>query len=271
MSAVTLIIIINVVLYFANGLIFGDHLTPWLMMTGGTLLHPEAWYRVLTYGFAHDPSSFVHILCNMFVLFFFGPPVERKYGSAEFLLIYLLAIITGGLVWGIFNLGSSGPPMLGASGAVTAVVILFSFLYPNAQVFLMGIIPMPAWFAGIAFVVWDMIGGLNGTDGIAHDVHLSGAAFAAIYYFSKIRFTKITSIFSGSGLKSEQRKNQRYQTQSEREKSASGLSGNIKLQDEVDRILRKISQYGESSLTESERETLRYASREYQKKMNQEK
>ena len=259
-SAIAIIIVINVVLFLTNGLLYpeSNQLTETLLMKSGALKNPYQWYTLITYGFAHSPNSFMHILFNMLGLFMLGPPVERRYGKKEFFLFYFAALFFGGLVWGLFNLNSD-TGMLGASGAVTAVVILFILNYPRTYLFLFGIIPMPAWMAGLLFVGLDMFGAFGthvpGSGNIAHDVHLSGAAFALVYFFAKIRLSSFFSIFNF------------LHRPKVRIFPAEPIGFRSQMEKEVDRLLRKISEYGEESLTEEERQTLRDASRHYQDRM----
>ena len=257
-SVVTILIVINVALYLANGLFCPEtnFLTNLLSMHGETLRYPRYWFELLTYGFVQSPEDPRHILFNMIALFFFGPPIERRYGSREFLLFYLLAIVVGGLVWGIANLGAAQAGMLGASGAISAVVILFAFCYPHAQVLVFFIIPMPVWVFGIFYVVMDAIGALGGGIGgnVAHSVHLAGAGLAVVYWFSRIR---LENAFSSVSRWKKPRLKIHHVDDTPPQKDDP-------LEKEVDQILRKISRSGEASLTDAERETLRRASREYQ-------
>ncbi|MBQ9372522.1 MAG: rhomboid family intramembrane serine protease [Thermoguttaceae bacterium] len=271
-SATLLLIIVNVLLYLADSAVGHELFNNVMPLTGSVATSPLQWYRLLTYGFAHDPNGLMHIVCNMLVLFFFGFPLERKYGKAEFLIFYLVATVFAGAVWSVLHIGSE-VACLGASGAITALVILFAFTYPRAQIWLWAIIPMPAWLAGVLFVLYDAFMTNHGADNVAHDVHLSGAAFAAIYFFSKIRFTKL---FSGKRAGGGREKSSDRPTYTFAENqptlhrsTSSDTSADRKfkeLESTVDQILMKISEHGEDSLTEQERETLRYASREYQKR-----
>ncbi|MDO5566854.1 MAG: rhomboid family intramembrane serine protease, partial [Planctomycetia bacterium] len=254
-SAMAILILVNVVLFFANGLFTpnDNSITAYTAMFGTVLSHPFEWYRLVTYGFAHDPSNFKHILFNMITLFFFAPPVEQRYGKKEFFLIYFVSIISCGLVWGFMHWGSENS-MLGASGAISTIVILFALNYPHAQVLLFGIIPMPAWLLGVLYIVLDTMGTFNSGSNIAHDVHLTGAALALIYFFGRWRFSNLfrwPSLFN-------KKSNLRVWKDSPSSK-AEDTRANDKLEQEVDRLLRKISATGEESLTESERQTLREA------------
>lgn len=267
LSMIAWIILINVGLYLINGLFCPlNELTHYLAINGESMRNPLNWYRVLTYGFAHDPSGLGHILGNMLVLFFLGGLIEQKLGRKEFLLFYLFAIITGGLVWTLLHL-SSHAVLLGASGGVCGVVILFALYYPNIQLLLFGIIPMPAWLLGVMYVFFDMIGAMDSSSNVAHGVHLVGAGFAFLYYLSHFRFETFISKITDRSKKSNRNLNI-PENRSQSSKYASRSSKyESQLEKEVNRLLDKINESGESSLTESERNTLKKASREYQKRM----
>ncbi len=269
LSAVVILILLNVGLYVMNMTTSNGALFNRMALYGPYAANPLQWYRCLTYAFAHDPHGFMHILFNMLTLFFFGPHIERKYGKAEFMLFYLLSAVFGGVVWNLLHFGQMAGA-IGASGAVTAVVILFALNFPNVRILLWGILPLPAYVAGILFVLWDMFGASSGGDNIAHEIHLSGAVFAVAYFMMKIRFVGllgIKNIVNGPRLA-------RHTTGSEKRPTYSFTGANAsasdvdfaELEKKVDDILRKITRSGEESLTEKERETLRFASREYQKR-----
>src|SRR5205807_4832695 len=72
---------------------------------------------------------------------------------------------------------------LGASGAVTAVLVLFAFHYPSRVIYVMGVLPVPIWGFVLFSVAYDAFNFLKGYDrGVAVGVHLAGAAFAFAYY-----------------------------------------------------------------------------------------
>jgi membrane associated rhomboid family serine protease len=140
------------------------------------------YWQLLTYMFMH--GSWSHLLGNMIGLLFFGVYIERQLGSKEFLLFYLLCgILCGAASLAIYlAAGFFGVLLVGASGAVYAVLLLFAVIFPRATVFIMGIVPAPApllvaIYAGIA--VFEQVFGMN--QGVAHMTHLSGFAAAWIY------------------------------------------------------------------------------------------
>lgn len=61
--------------------------------------------QVITYMFVHDQKTFFHVFFNMLTLFFFGPMLERIWGSRKFLFYYMVCGVGAALVqeaiWGL--------------------------------------------------------------------------------------------------------------------------------------------------------------------------
>ena len=275
-SVVGWLIAINVVLWLADGLLFPHQhtLTNILTLKGDTLTQPWLWWKYLTYGFAHAPfdsqAGIWHILGNMIGLFFFGRAIEYRYGAREFLVFYLVSVVVCGLVWSLIGLATHQPPnsgVLGASGAITAVVVLFIFLYPKQTVLLFFVIPMPAWVLGVLLVVSNL-GGAAGylDDDIAYTVHLAGAAFAVLYYKFKWRLSSPFTNMSFSNPLKRQPKLRIHDPDSDDFDSGSDASKMDKLAEEEDRILEKIHRQGVESLTRKERKILEKRSRHYKER-----
>ena len=82
---------------------------------------------VLLYGFSH--SSFWHLIGNMWCLFIFGNAVNQRIGSQYYLMAYLAAVVLVGLPpWLFMPTG-----VIGASGAVYAVIGMALLLLPSAK------------------------------------------------------------------------------------------------------------------------------------------
>jgi membrane associated rhomboid family serine protease len=267
-SIVVTLVIINVVVYLVEifsptNLAVSPY--PWIVehlsLNLEDLSNPFYWFQFLTYGFLHSTKSPLHIVMNMFGLWMFGRFVEQRYGSAEFLRFYLASLIFSGVAWVLSQLlmGDTRGIALGASGGVTAVVILFVLNFPNVRVLLMFVWPIPAWVLGVAWVGFDILGAMNNESQIAHSAHLAGAAFAFIYFRAGWRFERITP----SGLsfqKMLKRLGQPKLRVHDPDHDEASLAR------EVDRILAKISREGEASLSRKERRTLEKASRKYQQR-----
>ena len=161
-SIVAQLIVVNVVLYFADMLLAQDHihwLTRNMAVTPDTVSSPLYWWQFLTYGFAHNPNHLWHIVGNMLTLGMFGRHVEPIYGRKEFLRFYLFTLLLCSVVWGLkerlfFPLHPHS--LIGASGAVTAVFMLFVFHYPHEKVLLGFVIPVPVWLVGLIVIVTNL-------------------------------------------------------------------------------------------------------------------
>jgi membrane associated rhomboid family serine protease len=252
-----IIIGITVVAFLLNALFFarGDDLKNWMSVGPETLFQPWLWWQWVTYAFAHESSGISHIFFNMLGLFFFGSAVERRLGRAEFVRFYLVAAVVGGIVHSVTMLIVGGPGVIGASGSVMACVILFCFLYPHANILLMMVFPIKAWVAGVMFAVLDLAGALSGTGNTAFNVHLAGMAFAALYHLGgwNLRFLDPTRWAAGGGPRLP-RRGPRLRVHDPERKLAKEAA-------EADRILQKIHDSGEASLTNAERRTLERYSR----------
>ncbi len=177
----TLYLIAANVLVFALGYV-------WQPLTAILALSPQAvsagWvWQVFTYMFAH--ANLTHLLVNMIGLYFFGVPVERTLGSYEFLMYYLGSGLFAGIAsYAIYALsGAWNTMLLGASGAIFALLLAFAVLYPKAKVYLYGIIPIRAPIMVIGYTAIEIISSFVGAaSSVAHLTHLAGF-IAGVGYF----------------------------------------------------------------------------------------
>lgn len=226
-----------------------------------TLTRPWQAFEFLTYGFLHDPIDIKHIVFNMIGFWFFGRAIESRYGHREFLTFYLIAIVFAGFAWYLvqwINVGAqvASPPMLGASGGLSAILILFAFNFPKQMIYIWGVLPIPAWAFAIFFVGSDVMGAVNRSGNVAYTAHLGGALFAFLYF----RFGWRTSNWLPSNFslpKTKGRGKLRIHEPGEKESESD---------QRVDELLKKIQAHGQDSLTWRERRFLEKASQEYQRK-----
>ncbi|MDR0448371.1 MAG: rhomboid family intramembrane serine protease [Treponema sp.] len=149
----------------------------------------KGWvWQFITYMFAHDPRGFSHILFNMLGLFIFGIQVERRMGSKEFVLYYLVTGALAGVIsFAVYYLTGISPFLLGASGALFAVELAFAAFFPDAIIYIWGIIPLRAPVMVLGFTALELFFSVTGTQrGVAHLTHLSGFAMGWLYLL--IRF-----------------------------------------------------------------------------------
>lgn len=290
-SMVMRVIVINVVVFLATWLtktpqvlnpkthmIEGGYwLTDLLAVHGDTLLHPLELWQLLTAGFVHSNEGLWHIFGNMFGLYVFGRPFEERSGPREFLRFYLIAIVLGNLVWctrqlflvkpivdelGIEHWGAA----LGASGGVTAVMVLFCLLNPRATLLVFFAIPAPAWVVGLFIVGSDLTGALTpgrNVNHIAFDVHLAGAAFAVAYWYFGWNFGRLPGM---AGLARLASRAGGMLSRSPDLKVHDPLEWDEDLEAQADRLLEKVGRLGQASLTAKERRLLEDYSRRLRQK-----
>jgi len=191
-----ILIAINVFVYFINMVI--PRSGAYLALNPGTFLYYRFYWTPVTYMFTHGGMS--HIIYNMLGLFFFGPQLERRMGSWEFLSFYMVTGVLSGLFsllvymfWGqqVF--------LVGASGAIFGILLAYAVYYPNAVVYLFFVIPIRTKVLVPLFAVLELaqeIFSING--GIGHLTHLAGFGFAFLYFIVRLGINPITS-FRDSG------------------------------------------------------------------------
>ena len=141
-------------------------------------------FQFVTYLFVH--ASPLHLLFNMVILYFFGRELEIYWGTRYFLRYYFVSGIGAGIIslpfmWGV------GVPLVGASGALFALLIAFGILFPDRVVtfLLFFFIPfrMRARQMVMVFIGLEMLFllGREGGGGIAHFAHLGGALVGFLY------------------------------------------------------------------------------------------
>ncbi len=138
--------------------------------------------RFLTHGFIHaDP---MHLLFNMFTLYFFGSilePFYRQYlGGAGYLVFYLGAIVVAILPSYFQHKKDPMYASLGASGAVSAVLFAFILFAPWEMIYLFAAIPVPAIVFAVLYVVFSLKAQFAARDNINHSAHLYGALYGVV-------------------------------------------------------------------------------------------
>jgi membrane associated rhomboid family serine protease len=164
------------------------------------------WYRFLSSGLIH--ADWMHLLFNMISFWAFGPIVESaftdlfdEWGRLLFVLYYVSAIVVADVPVYFKHRHNALYAGLGASGAVSAVILTAIFLHPNMSVaFLLLPFPMPGFVFAILYMGASAYMSERGRDNIAHDVHLYGAIYGLLFlipfkpwlverFIDQIRFT----------------------------------------------------------------------------------
>ncbi|WP_018465670.1 rhomboid family intramembrane serine protease [Calidithermus timidus] len=132
------------------------------------------WPTLFTSMFLHGGIG--HLVGNMWFLWVFGDNVEDRLGHGGFLLFYLLGGVGAALTQGLVSYGSDAP-MIGASGAISAVLGAYIVLYPGALIVsLLGFFPIliPAViYLGLWFLL-QLLQSFGGVPGVAFWAHIGG-------------------------------------------------------------------------------------------------
>ena len=196
-NAVLWIVAANVLVFAATS--FAAGLTNLLAMNPIETMRQGMLWQPFTYMFVHSPVTYTHILFNMFGLFIFGTQVEYRLGSTEFLVFYLIS----GFIAGILSLfvyvltGAVYIQLLGASGAVFAVLLAYATFFPDSTIYLFAIVPVKAPALVIGFTALELFRGLsNPASGVAHLTHLAGFVVAFAYLVLRLGINPIR-VFTG--------------------------------------------------------------------------
>ncbi|MBI5726787.1 MAG: rhomboid family intramembrane serine protease [Ignavibacteriales bacterium] len=239
--------------------------------------HFQLW-QPITYQFLH--GSFSHILFNMFSLWMFGIEIENYWGSKKFLIFYLLCGVGGGLAQLLFSplINGIGAPTIGASGAIFGVMLAFGLLYPDRYIYIYFFIPVKAKYLILGMILLNIFGLGDDGSGVAYLAHIGGGVTGLIYMLmdknTTFSFSSIFGIKQGGGnpfkdFTSSSGSRQSFFQPKPREEEPPVQDANyydvkeddVITQEEIDRILDKISQFGYKGLTEREKKILFEASK----------
>lgn len=246
--------------------------TQWLSLRPDRVLRGEVW-RLVTSAFLHD-QAWTHIVFNMLFLWMAGSWFEDRYGSKEFLATYLVAAVLSSLAFCLHQwIAHPGQPAwaIGASGAVSAVLLIYALNEPTRTILLFFVIPVPIIVVVGFYIISDMIGLFGGRGGeqIAFASHLGGALFGYLYFryhwrvmnWWPSRMSMRPRRFNRPRLKV-----YREPADDDTELAHTGRDQNSELEEQLDTVLEKVARLGKSSLTEKEHHILMRASEIYKQR-----
>lgn len=153
----------------------------------------SVYFTLVTSMFMH--GGIAHIVGNMFFLYLYGDNIESKLGHLRYFIFYILTGIIAGLshVFATYLQGANPLiPCLGASGAISAVMGAYMYLFPQNKVralFFYFPITIPAVLSLGIWIVLQIIQGVgalgNNGGGVAYAAHIGGfiAGFMFIALF----------------------------------------------------------------------------------------
>ncbi|MGC6525836.1 MAG: rhomboid family intramembrane serine protease [Flavobacteriaceae bacterium] len=229
-------------------------------------------WGIFTYMFSH--FGLFHLLMNMLMLFFTGRMFNQFFGDQKLLSLYIVGGLAGAILEILARLifpalANHHAQVVGASGSIMAIFMALAFYRPNMKVALFGIIQLPLIALALIFLVMDFLS-INSNDSTAHFAHLGGAFIG--FYFIKNQYKKNIidrfEIFIGNiqkkfsnfsfGKKSNLKFQQggQYQSKVRNQSDEEFNFDKTKQQDQIDKILDKISKAGYDSLTKAEKDFL---------------
>ena len=148
------------------------------------------WVNLISAQFIH--GGWAHILGNMLFLWVFGDNIEDAMGHVRYLVFYLL----GGTIAALAQVAagpSSTTPMVGASGAIAAVLGAYLVTYPRARIRVVipiiiipwltevpAILMMGFWFLTQVISVGALTNATGGGGGVAYFAHIGGFVAGAV-------------------------------------------------------------------------------------------
>tara|TARA_B110000003_G_scaffold33815_1_gene31274 strand:- start:257 stop:1123 length:867 start_codon:yes stop_codon:yes gene_type:complete len=217
-------------------------------------------WSLITYFFLH--MNFMHILWNMLFLYWFGKIIHENIGNNAVISLYIIGGIIGGLSYmALFNIipyydnRVSESLMLGASAGVFSVVVGSATLLPNYTFYLLFLGPVRIKYISLFYVLLSFFD-VTGSNAGGEIAHLGGALMGYLYIRqlqNGVNMGKgiidILNIF-----------NKNKKEVISKEEKTNEIKKDIS-QDEIDKILDKISDSGYKSLSNNEKEKLFNASK----------
>ncbi|MHC4845278.1 MAG: rhomboid family intramembrane serine protease [Planctomycetota bacterium] len=199
--------------------------------------------QLITYAFFH--AGFWHIFGNCLFLWIFGPELEASYGKRGFLRLFFGGAVLGGLLqWAYWLFAGSGGFVLGASGGVFALLVLYALKWPHRTIYLNFLFPIPVWVLAGGYVLLNVLSFIRGTaGGTSVLAHIGGALFALLWW-------RRGDVVGHISVQRKRAKAERVEKETSTDRR------------EMDRILAKIQSSGLSSLDSRERSFLEKRSRE---------
>lgn len=221
-------------------------------------------WSLITALFTH--FEFSHLFWNMLMFYFTGKLFIQFFGNTRLLSTYIFGGIFGGLIhivsYLIFPFFADQIPasVVGASGAVSAIVGALVFYKPELKVRLFFAVEVPFWVLGLLFIAGDLIN-LTAQDGVAHFAHLGGVAFGIISVIqintSSNFMNKLDKLVTFKFSFKKQPKMKVYRNSDAKKMSDDQYNSNkANKKEQMDIILDKISEHGYERLSKAEKDFL---------------
>lgn len=271
-NALVKIILINVVVFVSASFIeifltlsgagdgFKLFINKLMLPASFTTFITQPW-SLISYFFLH--LGFTHILWNMLFLYWFGKIIQDNIGNNAVISLYVLGGIIGGLSYmALFNIipyydnRISESLMLGASAGVFSIVAGSATLLPNYTFYLLFLGPVRIKYIALFYILLSFLD-VTGSNAGGEIAHLGGAMIGYLFIRQLQNGVNIgEGVINIVNFFNKEKNKKSDQKSSPTEETKYDIS-----QDEIDKILDKISESGYSSLSKNEKEKLFNASK----------
>jgi rhomboid-like protein len=173
--AVQWLLTLNIGVYFLQLTLFGSDAV-FSALALNPARFPAAWWTIVTYMFVH--AWLAHLAFNLFTLWMFGPRLEQIWGTRVFAQFYLWCGLGGAVAHLLLAQNSS---VIGASGAISGVLVAYALHWPDDEVYLLGVIPMKSRWLIAAMIAMNIIFALSPSSGIDWTAHVGGMGFGWLF------------------------------------------------------------------------------------------
>lgn len=184
------LIVINCIIFALTSLF--PQIKGYLGLSPFGIIKYKMLWQPLSYMFTH--GNLTHLLSNMIGLLFFGIAIERAIGSKEFALFYFSTGIISGLLSVLIYVLTKNyfAILIGASGALYAVMLAYAVIFPRSTVYIFGIIPISSPIMVIAYAGIEFFSQFSTRQSnVAHTTHLLGFLVAWIYFLVRMGINPI--------------------------------------------------------------------------------
>jgi membrane associated rhomboid family serine protease len=147
-------------------------------------------WQPFTYGLLHDGAG--HLFWNAVGLYVFTQVIEGSRRSEGIYVTALWSAVGGGLAYALWQAAGGGLnpgiPVVGASGAVTGLVVRALLTSPDTRLLLFFVLPVPLWAVALLYLIGDVLGLAGiGPASVAYIAHVGGALTAGLLHWKTVR------------------------------------------------------------------------------------